>query len=106
MILHNTPHRGQPPLSNREHEKPDAGSRHRSRRVRRPADKPEVVADGEVEIHEHVPHVHGHTLVHAHDHSIIVGESTRDQRGEEGLSSEEMHDHGVRDKCMQTDTNI
>ena len=94
MFLHDTPHVDQPPLSHREHEQPDAGSNHRSRGVWCPTEKPEVVADGEVEIHEHVSRVHGHALVHAHIHAIVVSESTRDQRGEESLSCKEMHDHG------------
>ena len=79
MFLHDSPHRDQPPLKKREHKKPDAGSGHRSRIVRRPAEEPEIVADSEVEIHEHVSYVHGHSLVHVHIHAIIVGESTRNQ---------------------------
>ena len=93
MILHETPHRDQPPLSNREHKKRDAGSRHCSPVARRPTANPEIVADLEVEIHKHVSHVHGHALVHVHNHAIIVSESTRDQRGEESLYCKEMHDH-------------
>jgi hypothetical protein len=79
MFLHETPHGDQPPLENREHEKPDASSSHRSRTSWCPTEKPEIVADGEVEIHDHIAHGHGHPLVHIHVHAIIVSESTCDQ---------------------------
>ena len=45
-------------------------------RVRCPTEKPEVVADDEVEIREYAS---CYPLVHAHDRAVIVSESARDQ---------------------------
>lgn len=80
VCLHDCPHHGQPSLSDREHENPDTRSNHCARRSGCPTDKPEVIAYGEVEVHYHVAHIHGHSLVHVHDHAIIVGESSHDQK--------------------------
>lgn len=79
MFLHDATHRHQPPLSSRKHKNPDARSSHRSRGARSPAEKPQVVANREVQIHDHVAHIHRHPLVHVHIHAIIVSEGTRDQ---------------------------
>lgn len=76
MFLH-APQRRQPPLSNGRQKKPDARSSHRSRGARSPAEKPEIAANLEVQIHDHVTRVHGHPLVHVHVRAIIVREDTR-----------------------------
>jgi len=79
VLLHDAPHRHQPSLSHRKHKKPDARSSHRSRGTRSPGEKPQIVANREVQIHDHVSHFHGHASVHFHIHAIIVSESTRNQ---------------------------
>jgi hypothetical protein len=78
IFLHDTLHHNQPPLSNRE---PDAASGHRFPSARCPAEKPEIVADREVEIHDRVSYIRGsgHPLVYVHVHAVIVSEGTCDQ---------------------------
>ena len=34
----------------------------------------EIATGGEVEIHDHIATVHGHSLVHAHDHAVIMSD--------------------------------
>jgi hypothetical protein len=65
MCLYDPPHHGQPPLRDRKNEKTNTGPNHRTRRSGCPTEKPEVIANGKMEISYHIAHIHGHSLVHA-----------------------------------------
>jgi hypothetical protein len=78
VCLHDSPYRRQPSLCNREHQKPDTGPNHCACGIWGPTRKPEIVTELEVEIHDHIAHIHGHPLIHIHIHAVIMSKNSCD----------------------------
>jgi hypothetical protein len=85
MGLHDSLHHRQPSLCYGEHEKRDTGPDHCACGARYPTDKPEIVIGNKVEINDHIATIHEHSLVHAHIHAIIMGNSPRNYDCEEKI---------------------